>query len=82
MVVRTRNDKKQKSLSFTTQASRYLSKTLAKRKFPYIDMFDHEGPTLVTSPMELDQRVAYTQRILRGELLQKYKEILLECKKL
>ena len=59
-------------------------------------MFDHEGPTVVramrtrtvgvfehldiTSPMDVDQRVAYTQRILRGAALKNYREVLVECK--
>ena len=30
----------------------------------------------------MDQRVAYTQRILRGAALKKYKAVLLECKQL
>ena len=50
-------------------------------KFPYIKTFNHEGPTVtsamhdltvgvfehlnITSPMDVDKRLAYTQRILR-----------------
>ena len=61
-------------------------------------MFDHEGPTVVsamrdltrwlfdnldiTSPMGVDQWVAYTQRILIGAVLKKYKAFLLEFKQL
>ena len=62
-----------------------LSKqNLVNSKFPYIDMFDHEGPAVVstmlelksgvfehlgiTSPMELDQSIAYMQCITRGDL--------------
>ena len=59
-------------------------------------MFDHEGPAVVnamhditigvfehldiTSPMDVDQRLAYMQRILIGAALKKYKVVLLECK--
>ena len=51
-------------------------------------MFDHEGPTLVgvmcdrnvvvfehleiTSPMDVDKRIAYMQCVLKGSALQKY----------
>ena len=58
---------------------------LVKSKFPYIDIFYHEGPAVVnampdltsgvfdnlyiTSPMYVYQRVACTQRILRGSAL-------------
>ena len=61
-------------------------------------MFDHEGPAVVnamhditigvfehpdiTSPMDVDQRLAYMQRILIGAALKKYKVVLVECKKL
>ena len=57
-------------------------------------MFDHEVPAVVsvmrdlpsrvfenlhiTSPMEVDQRVAYTHSILRGAALKKYKLVMLE----
>ena len=53
----------------------------------YIDMFDHEGPAVViimhdltsgmfdhldiTSPIDVDQRLTYTQRILIGHALKK-----------
>ena len=56
---------------------------LVKRNFPYINTFDHEGPALVsamrdlifwvienleiTSPMDVNQGVAYMQRILRWD---------------
>ena len=66
--------------------------------FPYINTFDHEGPAVVsamrdltfgvfehleiTSPVYVDQRVAYTQRILIGAALKKYKAVLGECKQL
>ena len=34
----------------------------------------------ITSPMEVDQSIAYMQRILRGAALKKYKAVLMECK--
>ena len=34
----------------------------------------------ITYPMDVDQRVAYTKRFLRGAALRKYKVVLLECK--
>ena len=40
-------------------------------------VFEHLDTTF---PMEVDQRVDYTQRILRGAELNKYKAVLLECK--
>ena len=62
--------------------------------FPYINTFDHEGPVVVSVmqdltigvfelleinfSMDVDQRVAYTEHILRGAELNKYKSILLE----
>ena len=68
---------------------------LVKRKSPYIDMFDHEGPAVVKTmhelnilvldhldinfTMDMDQRVAYMQRIIRGYEL---KAVLVECKQL
>ena len=71
-------------------------KNLVKRKFPYIDTFDHEGPTVfsatrkltsgvfehlvITSPLDVYQRVAFMQLILRGSVLNKYKAVLLDCK--
>ena len=70
---------------------------LITRKFPYIDTFDHEGPALVnamrdltsgmfehldiTSPMDVYQRVAYTQQIIRGAALKNYKAVLVEYKR-
>ena len=64
-------------------------KKLMKRKFPYINMFDHEGPTIVrsmrnltvgvfenldiTSPMDMYRRVAYTQSILIKAALKHYR---------
>ena len=66
---------------------------LIKKKFPYIDTFDHELTALVsamhdlpsgvfehldiTYPMDVAQRVAYTQSILREAVLNKYKAIML-----
>ena len=71
---------------------------LVKRKFPYIDTFDNEGPTLfsavhnltiglfehleITSPIKVYKRVAYMQRILRGSAFKKYEEVLVACRKL
>ena len=71
-------------------------KNLVKRKLPLIDTFDHEGPALVnvmrdltsrvfdhlgiTFPMDVDQRLAYKQRILRVAALKKYKVVLVDCK--
>ena len=56
-------------------------------KLPYIDTFDHEEPAVVsamcnrtsrvfenidiTSPIYVDQRIAYTQIILTGAVLKK-----------
>ena len=73
-------------------------KKLFESKFPYIDTFNHEGPVVVStildltsgvfdhlqimSPMDVDQRVAYTQSIMRGALLKKYKAVMLGCKQL
>ena len=34
----------------------------------------------ITSPVDVDQRVAYLQRILRGSALKNYKAVLVECK--
>ena len=68
-------------------------KNLIKRKFPYIDTFDHELTALVsamhelpsgvfehldiTYPMDVAQRLAYMQSILRGDVINKYKLIML-----
>ena len=65
---------------------------LITSKFPYIDMFDHEGPAVIskirdltagvfehlyiTSPMDVGKGTAYTQLILRGAALKKYVEVL------
>ena len=59
-------------------------------------MFDLEGPVVVramrdlpvgvcehlkiTSPMDVDKRLAYIQRILRVAALSKYREVLVTCK--
>ena len=40
-------------------------------------VFDHRG---ITYPMEVEQRVAYMQRIMRGESIEKYKALLMEYK--
>ena len=34
----------------------------------------------ITSPMEVDQSIAYMQRIMRVSELKKYKAVLMECK--
>ena len=34
----------------------------------------------ITSPMEVDQSIAYMQRILRGAALKKYKAVLMVCR--
>ena len=34
----------------------------------------------ITPPMDVDQRVAYTQCILRGSAIKNYNAVLLECK--
>ena len=77
-------EKKHISLSFTNQTSQYLGKTSYT--------FDHEGPAVVnemrdlnigvfehldiTSTMDVYQRVAYTQRIIRAYALKNYKAVL------
>ena len=59
-------------------------------------MSNHEGPAVfntmrdltsgvfenldITSPMDVDQRVACMQSILRGAALKKYKVVMVECK--
>ena len=59
-------------------------------------MFDHEGPVVIgamrnitirlfehlniTSHMNVDKRLAYTQSILRGAALKKYREVLVTCR--
>ena len=70
-------------------------KNLVKKKFPFIDTFNNTGLTVVrvmhdltvrlfehqetTSPTDSDQRIAYTEWIIRGAALNKYKIILEEC---
>ena len=34
----------------------------------------------IISPTDVDKRLAYTQRILRGSVLKKYQEVLVKCK--
>ena len=34
----------------------------------------------ITSPMDVDKRTAYTQRILRGSALKEYLEVLVTCR--
>ena len=59
-------------------------------------MLDHEEPVVINamrnltvgvfehleiiSPTDVDKGLAYTQRILRGSALKKYREILVTCK--
>ena len=61
-------------------------------------MFDHEGTAVIspmrditvgvfenlniTSPMDVDKKLAYTQRILRRAALKKYREFLVTCMQL
>ena len=61
-------------------------------KFPYINKFDHEVPAVVntvrdltsgvfeqleiTSPIDVDQRIAYRYHILRGDAIKKYKAVM------
>ena len=56
-------------------------KNLIKREFPYINTFDHDGPAVIiamrdlmvvvfeqieiTSKMNVDKRIKYTERILK-----------------
>ena len=42
-----------------------------------VGVFDHLD---IISPMDLDQKVAYTQRILRGYALKNYREVLVACR--
>ena len=67
-------------------------------KFPYIDTLNHEVPTVVfemrnltvgvfehleiTSTIDLDTIIAYTQLIFRGSALKNYREVLVECRQL
>ena len=69
---------------------------LVKSKFPYIDTFDQKETAVVstirdltssvfdhsdiTSPMDVDQILAYMQRILIGDAINKYKVVMLDCK--
>ena len=61
-------------------------------------MFNHEGPVFIramrditvrvferlniTSPMDVDKRIVYTEHILRGAALQKYQEVLVTFRQL
>ena len=72
------------------------NQNLVKSKFPYINAFDREGPAVfntmrdltsgvfehldITSPIDVYQRVAYRQIILRGAALKNYKAVWVECK--
>ena len=74
------------------------NQNLVKRQFPYINTFDQEGPVVIgamrdltsrvfehldiTSPMDAKKRLAYTQRILRGDALKKYRDVLVTCRQL
>ena len=69
---------------------------LVKRKFPYIYIFYYDEPVVIstmrditarvfdhleiTSHMDVDKRLAYTQRIIRGFTLTKYREVLVTCR--
>ena len=69
---------------------------LTKRKFPYINTFNHKVPAVacvmrnltigvfehleIAPPLFVDEKVNYMQRLLRGLALKKYKKILVECK--
>ena len=81
-----------------TQASLHLNKKHKTKNLPYIDTFNHEGTAVIhnmrkitgrvfehleiTSDMDVDKSIKYTQRILRGTALKKYKQVLEECKEL
>ena len=39
--------------------------------------FDHLE---ITSPIDMDKRLAYKQRIIRGSALKKYRELLVTCR--
>ena len=59
-------------------------------------MFNHEGPVVISailyltvrvfeqldisSTVDVDNMLAYTQRILRGAALKKYREVLVTCR--
>ena len=67
-----------------------------KRQFSYINIFDHEGPVVIslmfnitggvfehleiTSPMDVEKMLSFTQRILKGAALKKYREVLVICR--
>ena len=69
---------------------------LVKRKFPYIDTFDHTGPAVVrtmcdltsglfgrlyiTTFLDVDKRVNDMQHHLRRMAHKKYKTVLVKCK--
>ena len=79
-----------------TQNSRYLRKNIVNRKLPYSNKFDYEVPAVVSAmskltigefdhleikyPMDVDERVSYTQCILRGAALKKYNTVMEEYK--
>ena len=44
-----------------------------------VGVFEHLD---ITSPMDVDKRLAYTKRILRGAALKKYREVLVTCRRL
>ena len=64
--------------------------------FPYINMFNHEVPAMIsamqnlrvgvfehieiTSAMDIYLRIKYMERILRARVLNKCIQVLLECK--
>ena len=70
---------------------------LLKRRFRYIDMFDHEGPTIIRamrdltvgvfkyhdimSVMDVYLKIKYMGRIIRRPALNKYQQVLEEYKK-
>ena len=74
------------------------NQNLANRKLPYINTFNNEGLIVIsvmrdltvgvfenletTSPMDMEKRLAYTQRILRGAALKKYREVMVTCRQL
>ena len=37
-------------------------------------------PLGITSPMDVERRIVYTQRILGGAALKKYREVLVTCR--
>ena len=44
-----------------------------------VGVFEH---LQITSPMDVDKRLAYTQRIIRGAALKNYQEVLVICRQL